>query len=120
MGDDRARLLARKAKIEEQLAQLAKAEARKREQDQQRRSVLAGRIVLDHATRDEAFGRMLMGILDQAITAPRDRALFGLASPVPTPAADGAAPIPAEGDRPAGADDPASQPAGYATETSNP
>ena len=80
MRDDRARLLAKKARIEEQLAQLAKAEARKREEDQKRRTMLAGRIVLDHATKDEEFGRVLMGILDQTITAPRDRALFAFGS----------------------------------------
>ena len=80
MRDDRARLLARKARIEEQLAQLAKAEAMKREQDQKRRTLLAGRIVLDHATKDDAFGRVLMDILDRAITAPRDRALFAFGS----------------------------------------
>lgn len=77
MVDDRARLLARKARIEERLAQLAKADARKREDDHKRRTLLAGRVVLDHATRDEEFGRTLMGLLDQALTSHRDRSLFG-------------------------------------------
>jgi hypothetical protein len=80
MADDKDKLLARKKDIEERLAAIEKAEREQREQQEKRRAELAGRAVLKHARKDEAFARQLRTILDTEITGVRLRALFDLPS----------------------------------------
>jgi hypothetical protein len=78
MADEKERLLARKKDIENRLAEIEKAEQNKREKQEKRRAELAGRAVLKHARKDEAFGRQLRAILDSEIAGARLRALFDL------------------------------------------
>ena len=78
MADERERLLARKKDIEKRLAEIEKAEQKKREKQEKRRAELAGHAVLKHARKDEAFGRQLRAILDSEIAGARLRALFNL------------------------------------------
>lgn len=90
MADEKERLLTRKKDIEKRLAEIEKAEQKKREQQEKRRAELAGRAVLKHARKDEAFGRQLQAILDAEIAGARLRALFDLpvkssAAPAPKP-----------------------------------
>jgi hypothetical protein len=78
MNQEKERLLARKARIEERLAAIEEAEARRRERDDKRKADLAGRAVLRRARKDKEFAGRLRGILDAEITGARNRALFDL------------------------------------------
>src|SRR5690606_18077329 len=78
MAAEKDRLLARKQDIERRLAEIEKAEKKKREKHEQRRAELAGRAVLKHARKDEELRRKLHAILDAEITGARLRALFDL------------------------------------------
>ncbi|MFW6027319.1 MAG: hypothetical protein ACOC91_00780 [bacterium] len=78
MAEEKQKLLARRKRIDERLAAIEKAERRKREQDDKRRAELAGKAVLKHARKDEAFGRQLRSILAAEITGVRQRKLFDL------------------------------------------
>ena len=72
-----SRLQEKRAKLEAELETL-----RKQERDEEdRRCLIAGRVVLTHALEDRAFGEQLMQILSRAITKQRERKLFGLSSP---------------------------------------
>ena len=71
--------------LETQKAQIAariKSEASKirtaeRKRDP-RRKVIAGALALEHMAVDAAFGKALKSLLNQHVTRPDDRALFGL------------------------------------------
>jgi len=73
-------------KLYQQRAQLAarirQLETRNRIQarkDDARRKIIAGALALEHAERDEEFGRTLNRLIGRFVTRPQDRALFGLA-----------------------------------------
>ena len=78
MSQEKERLLARKQKIEQRLADLEKEAARRREKDEERKAALAGRAVLKHARGDADFAARLRAVLDAEITGVRQRALFDL------------------------------------------
>ena len=78
MSQEKERLLARKEKIEQRLADLEKAESRRREKDEERKAVLAGRAVLARARKDQDFAGRLRLVFEAEITGARARALFGL------------------------------------------
>ena len=69
------RLNALDARIK-QLEARSKAQARR---DDARRKIIAGALALEHAERDEEFGRTLNRLIGRFVTRPQDRALFGLA-----------------------------------------
>lgn len=79
MSDARRKLLEKKKRLKEQLAELEKQEAEQRRKDDRTRALLAGRAVLDHAKADLEFAAVLRSILDASISAKRDRELFDLA-----------------------------------------
>jgi HD superfamily phosphodiesterase len=58
-------------------AELQALRAKERDSEE-RRSAIAGRVVLDHALKDRAFAEQLMRILDTALTKRQERKLFGL------------------------------------------
>ena len=55
----------------------ATVRARARKEDT-RRKIVAGAIVLEHASRDPKFARALETLLERFVTRPQDRALFEL------------------------------------------
>jgi hypothetical protein len=78
-------------KLREQQSQLAakikSLEARKRQQtrkDDTRRKVIAGALALHHMEKNpgSSFAKTLMGLLDEYVTRPNERKLFGL-DPLP-------------------------------------
>jgi hypothetical protein len=79
MSDARRKLLEKKKRLKEQLADLEKQETEQRRKDDRMRAQLAGRAVLDHAKANPEFAAALRGILDASISARRDRELFDLA-----------------------------------------
>ncbi len=68
------RLRKRREKLEAELTALREAERA----EEERRHAIAGRIVLEHAERDERFRAELTALLDRALTKKRERKLFGL------------------------------------------
>ena len=78
------RLLAQKAQIEAKLDALRKRQRDAERRDAEKRERLAGRVLLAHAANDHAFATELRRILDQALTKPKERALFDLPSPTPS------------------------------------
>lgn len=88
--------LDRIAELEQQQEQLkariqrerAKARAAERKADT-RRKIVAGALALEHAKKDDAFGRTLYAVLEQHVTRPDERDLFGFA-PLPQAPADSA------------------------------
>lgn len=76
----RAALLAEQAKIATRLRQMdakAKAQARK---DDTRRKIIAGALALEH--KDAAFQATMEKLLNEYVTKPDERRLFGL-EPLP-------------------------------------
>ncbi len=68
------RLRERRERLEAELTALREAERA----EEERRHTIAGRIVLEHAERDERFRDELTALLDRALTKKRERKLFGL------------------------------------------
>ncbi len=67
-------------------AQLQALEAQQKEADRKaetRRKVIAGAVALDHLAKnpDDPLARKLSALLDEYVTRPADRALFGLPPP---------------------------------------
>ena len=54
---------------------VVKGQQRKRDT---RRKIIAGALALEHADQDERFGQALKRLLEQHVTRPEDRKLFGL------------------------------------------
>ena len=75
MPIDTQRLRERRAKLEAELEELRAQE----QAAEERRCLIVGRAVLDHAVRDETFRAELMALLDRQLSKKRDRQLFGLA-----------------------------------------
>lgn len=76
--DRLGKLYEQRAQIAARIKQLeARTRARSRKEDT-RRKIIAGALALEHASRDEAFGRTLHDLIARFVTRPHDRALFGL------------------------------------------
>lgn len=77
------------SKLQEQQAQLAariakeraKVSAEERKKDT-RRKIIAGALALEHADKNEGFGGTLHRLLNEYVTKPAERELFGL-DPLP-------------------------------------
>lgn len=74
----------RKARAEQALARLG-ADQRKVDA---RKKIVIGAAVMSVARRDADFARLLRGVLNGAVTAPRDRSMLGL-DPLLSAGADG-------------------------------
>lgn len=61
------------ARIQREKATVRAAERR----EDTRRKIVAGAIVLEHASRNAQFADYLHTLLERAVTRPQDRALFG-------------------------------------------
>lgn len=92
-----ARIKAQEEKLKQLKAQKQQIEARKRSatakvtrQQDTRRKVLAGAMVLEMMERDENTHQRFMQRLDSYLTRADDRSLFGLPEKVPTASAAGA------------------------------
>lgn len=81
----REQLLRRKSQIDAQLKALDARERKQQRQEDTRRKILAGAVVLEKAAADPAFSASLMALLDGSLTRPQDRLLFGLQEPVSAP-----------------------------------
>lgn len=77
---DQDRLALRRAKLQAALKETVAKEKEAARRNNARRQALAGRIVLEHSAKDEAFSSQLTALLDAALTAEKDRALFDLPS----------------------------------------
>lgn len=66
------------AEAESRLTRLKQAQASEARKIDTRRKILAGALVLAHATCNEEWGAQLRALLDSNLTTDRDRALFGL------------------------------------------
>lgn len=86
MSDARQRLLERRKRLEEQLAELDRREALQKRRDDRKRAELAGTAVLAHAKTDPHFAAIFRSILDGSVLSKRDRALFGLGEAQSAPA----------------------------------
>ena len=75
MPINQERLRDRRARLEAELKALRAKEAA----EEERRCLIVGRAVLDHAAGDDAFRTTLMTILDRQLSRKRERQLFGLA-----------------------------------------
>ena len=64
----------KREKLEAELEALRKKERSSADE----RNAIAGRALLDHALKDEAFAAEVMRILDRALTKRTERVLFGL------------------------------------------
>ena len=80
-----ARLKQERAKKQQIEARKRTAEAKQKRQDDTRRKVLIGAVVLAKVERGEIREESLLAMLDQFLTRPDDRALFGLPEVVATP-----------------------------------
>lgn len=72
------RLYQQRAQLSAKIKQLearSKAQARR---DDARRKIIAGALALEHASKDEAFGRTLHQLIGRYVTRSPERALFGL------------------------------------------
>ena len=78
ISDAQQRLLERKKRLVDQLADLERQVAELRRRDDRRRAELAGKAVLKHAKTNPQFAAILRGILDASISVKRDRDLFDL------------------------------------------
>ena len=92
-----ARIKAQEQKLKQLKAQKQQIEARKRaaaakvtRQQDTRRKVLAGAMVLEMMEHDENTRQRFMQRLDSYLTRADDRSLFGLPEKVPTASAAGA------------------------------
>ena len=92
-----ARIKAQEQKLKQLKAQKQQIEARKRSaaakitrQQDTRRKVLAGAMILEMMERDENTRQRFMQRLDSYLTRPDDRALFGLPEKAVTAPAAGA------------------------------
>lgn len=86
ISDAQQRLLERRQRLVEQLAELEKQVVEQRRKDNRRRAELAGKAVLRYAESNPHFAEILRGILDTSISAKRDRDLFDLESEPADPA----------------------------------
>lgn len=75
-----AEIAALKADLERQLAQVKKAEARKKRAAEDRKKILIGAFYLQKAESDPRYHDQLMAALDPWLTRDDDRALFGLST----------------------------------------
>ena len=66
----------KREKLEAELEALRSAEKSAADE----RNAIAGRALLDHALKDQAFAEQLVRILDRALTKRRERTLFGLST----------------------------------------
>jgi hypothetical protein len=67
------------ARIDKEKALLKSLERKK----DTRRKIIAGALALEHADKNEGWGKTLRRLLDEYVTRPDDRELFNLA-PVPS------------------------------------
>lgn len=74
----REKLLERKAQVEAQLKALDARERKRQRQEDTRRKILAGAVVLEKAAANPDFSAVLLALLDSNLTRPQDRLLFGL------------------------------------------
>jgi hypothetical protein len=86
------RIAALEEKLKQEKAKKQKIEARKRaveskrqRQDDTRRKVLVGAVILSKVERGEWPESRLRELLDKELTRPHDRALFGLSVEIRTP-----------------------------------
>jgi large subunit ribosomal protein L7/L12 len=75
-SDERAKLLEKKARIDARLKELALSEQKQKRRDDTRRKIIAGALVLEHATIKSDFAAELAGLLNRYVTRPEDRKLF--------------------------------------------
>lgn len=74
----REALLERRSQIEARLKRLDAQERTRERKADTRRKIIAGALALEHAERDEDFGRELWKLIDSRVERERDRELFGL------------------------------------------
>ena len=93
--EQREKLLKQKQQLENRLKVLDAKQTLQERKDDTRRKILAGAIVLHHATLKPDFQKWLAGELNRALEKPHDRALFedwfvevGSPQPAPAKAAD--------------------------------
>lgn len=79
MPINQERLRDRRARLEAELEALRAKEGA----EEERRCLIVGRAVLDHAADDDAFRATLMTILDRRVSRKRERQLLDLAAHVP-------------------------------------
>ena len=73
---ERERLLDRRAKLDARLKALDLNEQKQKRKDDTRRKVIAGALILEHASLKPEVSTMLIALLDRYVTRPQDRALF--------------------------------------------
>lgn len=73
------KLYQQRAQLAARIRQLEAREKTRSRKDDARRKIIAGALALEHAERDEEFGRTLNRLIGRFVTRPQDRALFGLA-----------------------------------------
>ena len=79
----RARLEDKRRQIETQLRDLAAKERQEERRRDTRRKIIAGALALEHAAKNkDAFAEKLDRLIDEYVTKPDERALFGL-DPLP-------------------------------------
>lgn len=74
--EQREKLLKQKQQLENRLKVLDAKQTLQERKDDTRRKILAGAIVLHHATLKPDFQKWLAGELNRALDKPHDRALF--------------------------------------------
>lgn len=84
---ERAQQAARKAaeRLERKKRQVQKYEAAQRLKERRhdtRRKIIAGALALEHMRHDKLWRAVFQGLLDEYVTRPEERALFGL-EPLP-------------------------------------
>ena len=74
--EQKAELEKRKKQLENRIKALEAKQTTQERKDDTRRKILAGAIVLHHATLKPDFQKWLAGELNRALEKPHDRALF--------------------------------------------
>jgi hypothetical protein len=83
------RLKAQRDQITNQIKALEARRQQQARRDDTRRKIIAGALALEHTEKnpDSAFAKKLLGLIDEYVTRPNERKLFGL-EPLPPEASN--------------------------------